>query len=96
MPGQVVSYWCLRAHHTSLALASDAVTPPRWSCLCGLPAGQDQAWLPAPVALLPPKSHFDYVQERRTHAEGAALLDEALVRLRTARRPAAGRGPAAR
>ena len=49
------------------------------------PAGQDQANPPAPPSVEPYKTHLAYVKERRTDDDGAAILDEAMQRLRARR-----------
>jgi hypothetical protein len=79
-PQRSVSYWCAHGHHTRLVLAVSAGVPEVWACRCGLTAGQDQTQPPEPVARQF-KTHFEYVQDRRTDAEGEALLAEALTRL---------------
>jgi hypothetical protein len=54
-----------------------------WDCpRCGFPAGQDEANPPAPPKVEPYKTHLAYVKERRSDADGAAILDEALGALR--------------
>ena len=45
-------------------------------------AGQDPLNPPSPPRTEPYKTHLAYVKERRTEADGAAILDEALARLR--------------
>lgn len=47
-----------------------------------LPAGQDQHNPPAPSRNEPYKTHLAYVRERRTDADGEAILAEALAKLR--------------
>ncbi|NMI01354.1 RNA polymerase-binding protein RbpA [Pseudonocardia acidicola] len=84
-PRRPVSYWCAQGHHTQLELAVSAEVPGLWDCRCGLAAGQDQTQPPEPVGERPFKTHFDYVQDRRTDAEGETLLAEALARLRAQR-----------
>jgi hypothetical protein len=49
---------------------------------CGFPAGQDPENPPSPPRTEPYKTHLAYVKERRTAADGAAILDEALSKLR--------------
>jgi hypothetical protein len=54
-----------------------------WECSgCGLPAGQDRDNPPERVAVVPFKTHLDYVRERRSDAEAEILLAEALARVR--------------
>ena len=87
-------------HETRVAFASDADVPELWDCpRCGLPAGQDQQNPPPAPRTEPYKTHLAYVRERRSDADGDALLEEALTRLHRAAAPdsaaAPGRGPAA-
>ena len=80
-----VSYWCAGGHETrpSFSRGDDIEIPTTWDCpRCGLPAGQDKQHPPEAPSLRPYKTHLAYVKERRTDAEGAALLDEALSTLR--------------
>ena len=57
--------------------------PETWECpRCGFPAGQDEANPPAPPRVEPYKTHLAYVKERRSDADGEAILAEALQRLR--------------
>ena len=80
-----ISYWCANDHETRPSFADDgSVTPPdEWDCpRCGFPAGRDRNAPPKPIKNEPYKTHLAYVKERRTDTEGAALLDEALQRLR--------------
>jgi hypothetical protein len=57
--------------------------PESWDCpRCGLPAGPNQEQPPKPPRNEPYKTHLAYVKERRSDADGAAILDEALGRLR--------------
>lgn len=84
-PRIVVSYWCANGHETrpSFAMESGAGVPETWECpRCGFPAGQDHANPPAPARTEPYKTHLAYVKERRTDADGKAILDEALESLR--------------
>jgi hypothetical protein len=79
-------YWCANGHETRIAFASDADVPELWDCpRCGLPAGQDQSNPPPAPRNEPYKTHLAYVRERRTDADGDALLEEALTRLRARR-----------
>lgn len=83
-----VSYWCARGHEVVATFASEAheERPETWSCpRCGLPAGLDKNDPPPPPVTDVYKSHLDYVKERRTDDDGAALLDEALAALRERR-----------
>ena len=49
----------------------------------GVSAGQDEANPPAPPRVEPYKTHLAYVKERRSDADGEAILAEALQRLRS-------------
>lgn len=80
-----VSYWCANGHETRPSFAQDSniQVPDTWDCpRCGFPAGQDQTAPPAPHRTEPYKTHLAYVRERRTDADGEAILAEALARLR--------------
>ena len=78
-----VSYWCANGHQTTPSFASEAELPENWDCpRCGLPAGPDHEHPPAPPRNEPYKTHLAYVKERRSDSDGAAILDEALGRLR--------------
>lgn len=83
-----VSYWCSHGHEVrpSFAKEPDIVIPEMWDCpRCGLPAGLDKDNPPSPPKNEPYKTHLAYVKERRTDADGAQLLDEALTSLRERR-----------
>ena len=70
--------------------------PDLWECRhCGLPAGQDPANPPEPLAVPQFKTPMGYLLERRTEAECEALLAEALQRLRAASHSAARGHPVA-
>ena len=57
--------------------------PETWDCpRCGFPAGRDQTNPPGPPRSEPYKTHLAYVKERRSDSDGAAILAEALERLR--------------
>ena len=78
-----VGFHCANGHASTPTFAQDADIPDEWDCpKCGLPAGQDAANPPAARAAEPYKTHIAYVRERRTDADGSALLDEALQKLR--------------
>ena len=82
-PRQNVSYFCSQEHRTLVTFSVEAQTPETWDCpRCGLPAGQDQENPPAAPRVEPYKTHLAYVKERRSDADGAAILDEALSSLR--------------
>jgi hypothetical protein len=85
-PRREIGYWCANGHNLQILLAADAPPPPTWDCpRCGLPAGQDALNPPGKPRVEPYKSHLAYVKERRSDADGAAILDEALARLRQRR-----------
>jgi len=85
-PRREVSYWCARDHRTDVLLAADAPPPDTWDCQrCGQPAGRDPQNPPGRARTEPYKSHLAYVKERRSDADGAALLAEALTKLRQRR-----------
>ena len=82
-PASRISFWCANGHETRPSFASDAQVPDTWDCpRCGFPAGQDQDNPPAPPRTEPYKTHLAYVRERRTDADGEAILAEALAKLR--------------
>jgi RNA polymerase binding protein RbpA len=86
VPRRVVEFWCANGHHTEHHFAADVAVPALWDCpRCGLPAGQDRANPPAPPIIEPYKTHLAYVKERRTDEDGAAILAEAMQRLRARR-----------
>jgi RNA polymerase-binding protein len=81
-----VSFWCSSGHETVPSFASDAAVPELWDCpRCGLPAGQNEAAPPAAPHAEPYKTHLAYVKERRSDEDGAAILEEALFKLRARR-----------
>ncbi len=81
-----ISFWCANGHETRPAFAEDASVPATWDCAsCGFPAGQLREQPPAPPRNEPYKTHLAYVRERRSDADGAAILEEALARLRATR-----------
>ena len=84
-PRVFISYWCANGHETRPSFAEEPglTVPETWDCpRCGLPAGQDEANPPAPPKVEPYKTHLAYVKERRSDADGQAILDEALQALR--------------
>lgn len=85
-PRQEVAFYCGQGHESLPAFAADAVVPEYWDCpRCGLPASQDQDNPPPIPRNEPYKTHLAYVKERRSDADGAALLEEALKELRAVR-----------
>ncbi len=85
-PRQLVSFFCANGHETVPAFSVDASVPDTWDCKrCGFPAGRESATPPAAPRTEPYKTHLAYVKERRSEADGDALLEEALARLRARR-----------
>ena len=85
-PRRRISFWCANDHETRPSFASDAVIPETWDCpRCGHPAGPDRDQPPTAPPTEPYKTHLAYVRERRTDADGEAILSEALERLRTSK-----------
>ncbi|HVE98238.1 MAG TPA: RNA polymerase-binding protein RbpA [Mycobacteriales bacterium] len=82
-PRKRVSFWCANAHETRPSFAEDAAIPDLWDCpRCGYPAGRDKHNTPAPPKTEPYKTHLAYVRERRNQADGDAILQEAIAKLR--------------
>ncbi|MFN8098245.1 MAG: RNA polymerase-binding protein RbpA [Dermatophilaceae bacterium] len=84
-PRIYMAYFCANGHVTRPSFAREAglAIPEFWDCpRCGLPAGQDEANPPAAPKVEPYKTHLAYVKERRSDADGAQILDEALESLR--------------
>jgi len=85
-PRLYVSYFCSNGHETRPAFAADAQAPDTWDCpRCGLPAGQSEQAPPPAPRNEPYKTHLAYVRERRSDADGEAILEEALAKLRDRR-----------
>lgn len=85
-PRQRISYYCASGHVTTPSFAFEAEIPDSWDCpRCGLPAGPDHESPPTAPRTEPYKTHLAYVKERRSDADGAAILEEALDRLRASR-----------
>lgn len=81
-----VNYYCEQGHESSPSFAAEAVVPESWDCpRCGMPASQDRDNPPPAPRNEPYKTHLAYVKERRSEADGAAILDEALEALRRRR-----------
>jgi hypothetical protein len=82
-PRRRISYWCANAHESRPSFADEADIPETWDCpRCGLPAGQDRETPPSAPKNEPYKTHLAYVKERRSDADGEAILAEALAKLR--------------
>jgi len=85
-PRNRISYWCANQHESTVSFAMDADIPEVWDCpRCGSPAGQNEQQPPAVTRNEPYKTHLAYVKERRSDADGEAILAEALARLKTQR-----------
>jgi hypothetical protein len=70
-----------------VTFAVEATTPESWDCpKCGLPAGLDVENAPPAPKIEPYKTHLAYVKERRTDAEAADILEEAVQLLRSRRK----------
>lgn len=86
-PRQHVDFHCANGHATSLAFSIEAVVPESWDCpRCGLPASSDSENRPSAPKNEPYKTHLAYVKERRSEAEAADILTEALESLRSKRK----------
>ena len=82
-PRQRIAFWCSNGHETHPSFSDEAAIPEIWDCpRCGFPAGRDKDSPPAPPKTEPYKTHLAYVRERRNEADGEAILQEALARLR--------------
>lgn len=85
-PRRQVTYFCVNGHESQISFAADADEPDQWDCpRCGIPAGKNQQQPPDAPRTEPYKTHLAYVKERRSDADGEALLDEALAKLRAKR-----------
>jgi hypothetical protein len=83
-PRRRISYWCANRHESRPSFADEAEIPDVWDCpRCGLPAGRDRETPPSAPKNEPYKTHLAYVKERRTDADGEAILAEALAKLRS-------------
>ena len=87
VPRRRASYWCANGHTVEPFFAADVAPPDTWDCPhCGLPSGPDPQAPPSQPQAAPFKTHLAYVKERRSDAEGAAILEEALQRAAPAAR----------
>lgn len=83
-PRHRVAFYCANDHETRPSFATEAAVPETWDCpRCGLPAGRDKDNPPAAPKIEPYKTHLAYVKERRSDADGEAILNEALAKLRS-------------
>jgi hypothetical protein len=88
-----ISYWDALGNETvryfAANLPAEEIPDIIDSPSSGLPAGRDKENPPLMSKTEPYKTHLAYVKERRTDAEAAQLLDEALQQLRQRRGTAA-------
>ena len=85
-PRQRVSFFCSNGHEVRPAFAMGAELPDTWDCpRCGYPAGRESTMPPGAPRTEPYKTHLAYVKERRSDDDGAAILEEALLKLRQRR-----------
>ena len=85
-PRRDVTYYCAAGHDSVVRFAADAAQPPTWDCpRRGQPAGLDRQIPPGRMRAEPYKSHLAYVKERRSDEDGAAILAEALAKVRQRR-----------
>jgi hypothetical protein len=83
-PRHRVAFYCANGHETRPSFATEAAIPTEWDCpRCGLPSGRDKENPPAAPKIEPYKTHLAYVKERRSDADGEAILNEALAKLRS-------------
>ncbi|QZY30666.1 RNA polymerase-binding protein RbpA [Nocardioides coralli] len=86
-PRQSVAYYCSHDHRSVVTFSVEAAIPDSWDCpKCGLPASVDSENPPPAPKIEPYKTHLAYVKERRSDAEAADILDEALELLRSRRK----------
>ena len=82
-PGDVSATGAPTRHESRPSFADEADIPETWDCpRCGMPAGQDRETPPSAPKNEPYKTHLAYVKERRSDADGEAILAEALAKLR--------------
>src|SRR5918993_632915 len=85
-PRQPVTYFCSHEHRSVVTFSVEATAPDSWDCpKCGLPASRDSDNPPPAPKIEPYKTHLAYVKERRSEAEAADILQEALASLRDRR-----------
>ena len=87
LPRQRISYFCANGHETGPTFAVDAADPRHLGLPALRPAGRPGPTNPPPPPKTEPyKTHLAYVKERRSDAEAAEILDEALQTLRAKRK----------
>ena len=85
-PRQRVSFFCANGHEVKPASRSTPCCPtPGTVHAAGFPAGRESETPPNAPRNEPYKTHLAYVKERRSDADGAAILDEALQKLKARR-----------
>lgn len=85
-PRRHTPFYCANGHVIRVSFAVEAAEPEHWDCpRCGLPAGKDRENPPAAPRNEPYKTHLAYVRERRSDADGEAILEEALAKVRARR-----------
>jgi hypothetical protein len=85
-PRRHIPFYCANGHMTRVSFAVEAAEPEHWDCpRCGLPAGKSRENPPAAPRNEPYKTHLAYVRERRSDADGEAILEEALAKVRARR-----------
>lgn len=83
---QTISFFCANGHEVRPSFAIEADVPEMWDCPnCGHPAGQSQSEPPNARRNEPYKTHLAYVKERRSEEDGAAILAEALLKVKQRR-----------
>ena len=86
-PRQLVTYFCSQQHRCVVAFSVEAQAPETWDCpKCGLPASLDAENPPPAPKIEPYKTHLAYVKERRSDAEAASILEDAVQLLRSRRK----------
>ena len=82
-PRTRIIFYCANGHETRPSFASEAAVPETWDCpRCGMPSGRDKENPPSAPKVEPYKTHLAYVKERRSDADGEAILNEAIAKLR--------------
>jgi hypothetical protein len=85
-PRRHIPFYCANGHITRVSFAMEASEPDHWDCpRCGLPAGKERERPPSAPRNEPYKTHLAYVRERRSDADGEAILEEALAKVRARR-----------
>ncbi len=78
-----ISFWCANGHETQPSFARTRRSPtPGTARAAASRPGRTRRHPPAPPRIEPYKTHLAYVRERRSDADGEAILAEALAKLR--------------